>query len=61
MHPKEEFYVPMVSQDDVSALAERIREALHTSPEDLAQVEAIQISLVPVIATRMDITIIPKR
>lgn len=61
MYQKENSHVPKVSLADVSALAERIGEVLQASPEALAKVEAVHISLVPVIATRVDITIIPKR
>jgi len=61
MHSIEDTHFPKVSQADVSALAERIGEVLQASPEALAKVEAVHISLVPVIATRVDITIIPKR
>lgn len=61
MHPKEEQQVPKISKIDLNVLAARVKEVLEASPESLAKVEEIQVSLVPVIATRIDITIIPKR
>jgi len=57
---KEAPCVPMV-QADAQAIVERIEEVLQVSPEYLAKAEAIHVSLVPVITTRVDITIIPKR
>jgi len=56
MHPKEEQQVPKIPQIDLNVLAARVKEVLEASPESLAKVEEIQVSL-----TRLDITIIPKR
>ena len=56
MLKKKDVCVPMFSQDDLNALAARIKEVVETSPESLAKVEEVQISL-----TRLDVTIIPKR
>lgn len=61
MHKKEESQAPKIPQIDVNVLVARVKEVLEASPESLAKAEEIQVSLVPVIATRIDITIIPKR
>lgn len=50
----------VVSQVCADALAQRISEVLSASPDSLAKVKEINISVVPVIAHRVDITIIPK-
>jgi hypothetical protein len=50
----------VVSQVGADALAQRISEVLSASPDSLAKVKEINISVVPVIAHRVDITIIPK-
>lgn len=52
--------VPSISQDVAEALAQSINEVLSASPDSLAKVKEINISVVPVIAHRVDITIIPK-
>jgi hypothetical protein len=56
MHPKEESQVSTIPQVDLNVLVARVKEALEASPESLAKVEEIQVSL-----TRLDVTIIPKR
>jgi len=56
VHQKKDVCVPMFSQDDLNALAARIKEVVETSPESLAKVEEVHVSL-----TRLDVTIIPKR
>lgn len=50
----------VVSQAGADALAHRVSEVLSASPESLAKVEEIIISVEPVIAHRIEITIIPK-
>lgn len=56
MHQKKDVCVPIFPPDDLNALAARIKEVVETSPESLAKVEEVHISL-----TRLDVTIIPKR
>jgi hypothetical protein len=50
----------VVSQVGADALAQRISEVLSASPDSLAKVKEINISVEPVIAHRIVITIIPK-
>jgi hypothetical protein len=50
----------VVSQVGADALAQRISEVLSASPDSLVKVKEINISVEPVIAHRIVITIIPK-
>ena len=51
---------PVVPQTNIDALVQYIGEVLSTTPELLAKVEEINISVVPVVEHRVDIRITPK-
>jgi hypothetical protein len=52
---------PAVSQNCADALVQRIGEVLSASPGSLAKVKEINISAVPVITYRIDVTIVPEK
>ena len=60
MKPGNNPVIPVVSQAGIDELAQRIGEVLNTNQELLAKVKDINISVVPDIAHRVDITITPK-
>lgn len=53
-------YLAVVSQAGADELAQHVSEVLSASPELLAKVEEIVVSGEPIIAYRIEITIIPK-
>lgn len=60
MKPENNSVLTVFSQAGIDELVQRISEVLNTNSELLAKVGKINISVVPIIAHRVDITITPK-